>query len=87
MKKSYYKFIVLFVIILIIWKIYYFVDYSDDKYANTLLYPKIKPFVTDYIKVSDIHTLGYSIYGNKNGKPILLESGLKIRKNPETNKL
>lgn len=75
MKISYYKVIAFFVIILIIWKIYYTVNSYNDKYSHTLLYPKIKPLDTYHIKVSDIHTVGFSIYGNKCGKPILVVHG------------
>jgi proline iminopeptidase len=75
MKKIYYKLIALIVIILLIWKIYYLINYYNDEYSHTSLYPKIKPLDTYYIKVSDIHTVGFSTYGNKYGKPILVVHG------------
>jgi proline iminopeptidase len=74
-KKTYYKIIVFVVALLIIWKIYYTVNTYNDKYSHTLLYPKIKPLDTYYIKVSDIHTVSFSTYGNKYGKPILVVHG------------
>ncbi len=36
-----------------------------------ILFPEIKPYEEDYLKVSDIHKIHYQQYGNKNGVPIL----------------
>ena len=72
MKITYYKitaFIV--IIIIIIWKISYI---FNDKYSASL-YPEIKSLNTYNIQVSDIHTVGFSIYGNRYGKPILFVHG------------
>lgn len=45
------------------------------KQIHTGLYPPIKPFATKQIKVSDLHTVSYSLYGNPNGKPALFVHG------------
>jgi proline iminopeptidase len=39
------------------------------------LYPETKPLGTYKMKVSDIHTVAYSTYGNKKGKPVLFVHG------------
>ncbi len=39
------------------------------------LYPPIKPFQTGDIRVSDIHTVHYEVYGNPRGKPVLFVHG------------
>ena len=36
-----------------------------------ILFPEIKPYQEDYLKVSDIHKIHYQQYGNKNGVPII----------------
>lgn len=46
-----------------------------DSYANTALYPPIKPLHSYKMKVSDIHTVAYWTYGNPNGKPVLFVHG------------
>jgi proline iminopeptidase len=48
---------------------------KNDEYANTKLYPPIKPLKNYRIKVSDLHTIAYSTYGNPNGKPVLFVHG------------
>ena len=40
---------------------------GQDKFADTKLYPPIEPFEKGLLKVSDIHSIAYSVYGNKNG--------------------
>ena len=39
------------------------------------LWPKIKPFKEDYIKVSKIHNIRYALYGNPDGKPVFFLHG------------
>ena len=43
-------------------------DIGQDKFADTKLYPPVEPFEKGLLKVSDIHSIAYSVYGNKNGK-------------------
>eukprot|EP01038_Epipyxis_sp_PR26KG_P017115 gene17115-23556_t len=38
-------------------------------------FPPIQPYVKASLKVSDLHTIAYSIYGNPNGKPVLFVHG------------
>jgi hypothetical protein len=46
-----------------------------DPFANSALYPPIKAFEKGTLKVSDIHTIAYSQYGNPEGKPVLVVHG------------
>jgi hypothetical protein len=39
------------------------------------LYPPIDPYESADIKVSDIHTVHYELYGNPEGKPVLFIHG------------
>jgi len=39
------------------------------------LWPEIKPFKEDYIKVSKIHDIRYALYGNPDGKPVFFLHG------------
>jgi len=39
------------------------------------LWPEIKPFHTDYLKVSDIHKIYYELSGNPKGKPVFVLHG------------
>jgi hypothetical protein len=39
------------------------------------LYPEIQPYESADIKVSDIHTVHYELYGNPEGKPVLFVHG------------
>jgi len=39
------------------------------------LWRPIKPYATDYLKVSDIHEVYYELCGNKEGKPVLVLHG------------
>jgi len=39
------------------------------------LWPEIKPFESDYLKVSKIHNLYYELCGNPDGKPVFLVHG------------
>lgn len=48
---------------------------SADKFANTAMYPPIQPYEKGMLKVSDIHTIAYSVYGNPKGKPVLVVHG------------
>jgi len=69
----------LFIVILTFFILYYIFTYfflrTNDIYSHTLLYPPIKPLNTYYIRVSEIHTVCYSTYGNVNGKPVLFVHG------------
>lgn len=46
-----------------------------DKYADTALFPPIKPIKEYKIKVSKLHTLYYATYGNPKGKPVIYVHG------------
>jgi len=46
-----------------------------DKFAKTAFFPKIQPYEKGLLKVSDIHSIAYSVYGNPNGKPVLVVHG------------
>lgn len=48
---------------------------KNDIYKNTDLYPPIKPLKSYKMKVSDLHTIAFWTYGNKNGKPVLFVHG------------
>jgi proline iminopeptidase len=48
---------------------------SHDEYANTKLFPPIKPLTEEHIKVSSLHNVVYWTYGNPNGKPVLFIHG------------
>jgi proline iminopeptidase len=45
------------------------------KTERTHLYPPIKPIRNYKMKVSNIHTISFSTYGNPNGKPVLFVHG------------
>lgn len=47
----------------------------QDKFAHTAFYPPIQPYEKGMLKVSDIHTIAYSVYGNPKGKPVLVVHG------------
>lgn len=48
---------------------------NQDVYKNTALYPPLKSLKDYKIKVSNIHTIAYSTYGNLYGKPVLYIHG------------
>jgi hypothetical protein len=48
---------------------------TDDRFASTSLYPILEPFDKNTLKVSDIHTISYTQYGNPHGKPVLFIHG------------
>lgn len=48
---------------------------EGDKFNNTAFYPLAEPYEEGLLKVSEIHTIAYSIYGNPNGKPVLFVHG------------
>lgn len=48
---------------------------KEDIYKNTALYPPIKPFKKSTLKVSDLHSISYELYGNIKGKPVLFVHG------------
>jgi proline iminopeptidase len=47
----------------------------SDKFANSAFYPPIEFYEKNSLKVSDIHTISYTLYGNPNGKPVLVVHG------------
>jgi proline iminopeptidase len=42
---------------------------------STTLFPEIEPYNTDYLKVSDLHTIHYEEAGNPDGRPALFLHG------------
>ena len=46
----------------------------NNKYAINL-WPEIEPFHTEYLSVSDIHTIYYELCGNPKGKPVFVLHG------------
>lgn len=46
-----------------------------DPLSATALYPPLQPFHKGQLKVSPIHTIAYSEYGNPKGKPVLCVHG------------
>lgn len=48
---------------------------SSDPHKSTALYPPIKPLKEYTMKVSSLHTIAYSTYGNPQGKPVLYIHG------------
>lgn len=46
-----------------------------DKFAKTAFFPKIEPYEKGLLKVSDIHSIAYFVYGNPKGKPVLVVHG------------
>jgi proline iminopeptidase len=51
-------------------------DSSNNQIEDEVrLWPEIKPFKADYLKVSDIHKIYYKLCGNPNGKPVFVLHG------------
>ena len=48
---------------------------GTDPLADTKLYPQPPCLETRTIRVSPLHTVSYSLYGNPNGKPVLFVHG------------
>ena len=48
---------------------------SADKFEGTKFYPPITAYKNGMLKVSNVHTIAYSEYGNPNGKPVLFVHG------------
>jgi proline iminopeptidase len=48
---------------------------TADPFAGTKLYPPIKPYESGMMRVSDIHSIAYTLYGNPEGKPVLFVHG------------
>jgi len=44
-------------------------------HARTKLWPELKPYKTDYLKVSELHKIFYQLGGNPEGKPIMVIHG------------
>jgi hypothetical protein len=47
----------------------------SDKFSKTAFFPPIAAYEKGMLKVSDIHTIAYSVYGNPKGKPVLVVHG------------
>lgn len=75
MKKYNPIFIICLSIIILSCVFIYFFPQTNNINAERLLYPPITPLNSYYMKVSEIHTVFYSTYGNVNGKPILFVHG------------
>jgi proline iminopeptidase len=48
---------------------------KKDTYKDTAFYPPIKAYKSSTLKVSDLHTIYYELYGNPKGKPVLFIHG------------
>lgn len=48
---------------------------SEDKFKHTKLFPAIQAYHKGMLRVSDIHCIAYSEYGNPNGKPVIFVHG------------
>lgn len=48
---------------------------ENGGFADTALYKQTAPIQTGQIKVSDIHTIAFTVYGNPDGKPVLFVHG------------
>lgn len=48
---------------------------SEDKFKHTKLFPAIQAYNKGMLRVSDIHCIAYSEYGNPNGKPVIFVHG------------
>lgn len=46
-----------------------------DKFEGTAFYPPLKHFKKELLRVSDVHSISYSLYGNPAGKPVLFVHG------------
>ncbi|RYH20917.1 prolyl aminopeptidase [archaeon] len=46
-----------------------------DSFAHTALYPPINPYEKGRLRVSPVHSIAYSLYGNPHGKPVLFVHG------------
>ena len=50
--------------------------YSNCKDEDEIaLWPEIEPYLTDYLKVSEIHQIYYELCGNPDGKPVFVLHG------------
>jgi proline iminopeptidase len=47
---------------------------ATDKTSGSF-FPEIRPYHEEMVKVSDVHTIYYAVYGNPNGKPVLFIHG------------
>lgn len=47
---------------------------KEDHKAGEL-YPPIQPYLSKLLKVSELHSINYEVYGNPNGKPVLFVHG------------
>lgn len=48
---------------------------ADDAHQPGELFPEIEWFDAGHLKVSDLHTIGYALYGNPKGKPVFVLHG------------
>jgi proline iminopeptidase len=44
-------------------------------FTSTKLWPELKPYKTDYLKVSELHEIFYQLGGNPEGKPVMVIHG------------
>ena len=51
------------------------VTLAQDAHRVGELFPQREWFDADYLKVSDLHTIGYALYGNPKGKPVFVLHG------------
>lgn len=58
--------------ILAVLLLYPHTSYSQDDIA---LWPKIEPYETGYLRVSDLHELYYELCGNPDGRPVIMLHG------------
>ncbi|MFC2087620.1 prolyl aminopeptidase [Bacteroidota bacterium] len=48
---------------------------SSNNSENSVLWPEIEPYETDYLKVSNLHEIYYELSGNPDGKPVFVLHG------------
>ena len=48
---------------------------GEDKFAGTALYPPSPPLEEGMLRVSELHSLYYAVYGSPEGKPALVVHG------------
>ncbi len=48
---------------------------AADDLRTPELFPALKPFDSGYLKVSDVHTIWYGLFGNPAGKPVFVLHG------------
>jgi proline iminopeptidase len=48
---------------------------APQGFTSTKLWPELKPYKTDYLKVSELHEIFYQLGGNPEGKPVMVIHG------------